>query len=62
MANSILASLNLPAAIEVLDAPDGLPNAVRDKAAMVRNDGGISMINDLVHTLNAIAEVRALLF
>lgn len=49
--NGLLASLNLPAAIEVNDSGSSLPPSIMEKANMVSQLGGISalekMINDL---------------
>ncbi|XP_011205291.2 programmed cell death 6-interacting protein [Bactrocera dorsalis] len=49
--NGVLASLNLPAAIETTDAGSGLPPSLREKAIDVRNKGGIESINTYLKEL-----------
>lgn len=49
--NGVLASLNLPAAIETTDASSGLPPSLREKAIDVRNKGGIESINTYLKEL-----------
>ncbi|GJQ69171.1 putative programmed cell death 6-interacting protein [Trypoxylus dichotomus] len=48
--NSVLASLNLPAAIEVTDG-DGLPPSMLEKAEKVKELGGISELEKLINDL-----------
>ncbi|XP_017494153.1 PREDICTED: programmed cell death 6-interacting protein [Rhagoletis zephyria] len=49
--NGVLASLNLPAAVETTDAGSGLPPSLREKAVDVRNKGGIESINTYLKEL-----------
>jgi len=48
---SILASLNLPAAIEDLSGGGGVPQSLLDKAAMVRQNGGSASLTQLINDL-----------
>jgi len=48
---SILASLNLPAAIEDLSGGGGVPQSVLDKAATVRQNGGAAGLTQLINDL-----------
>ncbi|XP_033229996.1 programmed cell death 6-interacting protein isoform X2 [Belonocnema kinseyi] len=48
--NSVLASLNLPAAIEDTSGTD-LPQSLLDKAAYVRNEGGINALETAMNEL-----------
>jgi len=48
---SVLASLNLPAAIEDLSGSGGVPQSVLDKAAAVRETGGAAALNRLINEL-----------
>ncbi|XP_059620927.1 programmed cell death 6-interacting protein [Phlebotomus argentipes] len=51
MLNSVLASLNLPAAIENTAGGSGLPPSLQDKAKAVRDNGGISQITGMFKEL-----------
>lgn len=59
--NAVLASLNLPAAVETTDAGSGLPPSLREKASYVRAKGGIesihSFMKDLPELLNRNREI-----
>ncbi|XP_023235406.1 programmed cell death 6-interacting protein-like [Centruroides sculpturatus] len=55
MLNGILASLNLPAAIEDISG-DSLPQSIKDKASTVRMKGGIEFIQRLINELPALLE------
>lgn len=59
--NAVLASLNLPAAVETTDANSGLPPSLREKANEVREKGGIehlqTMLKDLPELLNRNREI-----
>ncbi|XP_078662086.1 programmed cell death 6-interacting protein-like isoform X4 [Branchiostoma floridae x Branchiostoma belcheri] len=48
--NSVLASLNLPAAIEDLSG-DSIPQSILDKGAAIKDKGGIDKINQLIQDL-----------
>ena len=48
---SVLASLNLPAAIEDLSGAGGVPQSVLDKAAAVRQNGGAAGLTQLINDL-----------
>ncbi|XP_004342921.2 hypothetical protein CAOG_07845 [Capsaspora owczarzaki ATCC 30864] len=50
MANSMLASMNLPASIEALEQPAGLPPAILEKSEKVRTAGGV---RQLMETMDA---------
>jgi len=52
--NSVLASLNLPAAIEDLSGGGGVPQSVLEKAANVRGMGGFSCLTQLINDLPAL--------
>ncbi|KAK5650698.1 hypothetical protein RI129_001727 [Pyrocoelia pectoralis] len=49
--NSVLASLNLPAAIEVTQGGNSLPPSILEKSEVVRQLGGISHLNSLITEL-----------
>lgn len=50
--NSILASLNLPAAIEdSVDGSNAVPQSLKEKAKSVQDDGGISALMKSVNDL-----------
>ncbi|CAH1131348.1 unnamed protein product [Ceutorhynchus assimilis] len=49
--NGILASLNLPAAIEVTDSNTGLPPSILEKAQNVSGLGGISALRQMIEEL-----------
>lgn len=49
--NGILASLNLPAAIETADSDSGLPPSLLEKSNDVRSKGGIESIQKLIQEL-----------
>ncbi|XP_026475185.1 programmed cell death 6-interacting protein [Ctenocephalides felis] len=49
--NGVLASLNLPAAIEVTSECDGLPPSLLEKAETVRSKGGVAKLQTLLHDL-----------
>ncbi|XP_060527003.1 programmed cell death 6-interacting protein [Cylas formicarius] len=49
--NSVLAGLNLPAAIEVTDASTGLPPSILEKAHAVSSLGGITELSRMVEEL-----------
>lgn len=49
--NSVLASLNLPAAIETTDSGSGLPPSLIEKAREVRENGGVESIRSLIREL-----------
>lgn len=59
--NAVLASLNLPAAVETTDGNCGLPPSLREKANEVREKGGIenlqTMLKDLPELLNRNREI-----
>ena len=59
--NAMLASMNLPAAIEDVCNHDALPESVKEKAQRVRNAGGIQslqkMLNDLPGLLSRNREI-----
>jgi len=48
---SVLASLNLPAAIEDLSGSGAVPQSVLDKAAAVREKGGAAGLAKLINDL-----------
>lgn len=49
--NGVLASLNLPAAVETADSSSGLPPSLLEKANDVRNKGGVDSINTYIREL-----------
>lgn len=49
--NGLLASLNLPAAIESNDASSGLPPSILEKANIVKELGGISELERMINEL-----------
>lgn len=49
--NGILASLNLPAAIEVTDSSTGLPPSIVEKAVAVASLGGIAELSKMIEEL-----------
>lgn len=49
--NSVLASINLPAAIEVTEGGNSLPPSILEKSEVVRQMGGISQLNSLITEL-----------
>ncbi|XP_030370713.1 programmed cell death 6-interacting protein isoform X1 [Scaptodrosophila lebanonensis] len=49
--NAVLASLNLPAAVETTDSGCGLPPSLREKANEVRSKGGIENVQTLLKDL-----------
>ncbi|KAJ8928156.1 hypothetical protein NQ314_019303 [Rhamnusium bicolor] len=49
--NGLLASLNLPAAIEVTDSGSGIPPSILEKAITVRSLGGITELERLITEL-----------
>lgn len=49
--NGVLASLNLPAAIEVTDSTTGLPPSILEKANTVVSLGGISALKQMIEEL-----------
>ncbi|KAH8363633.1 hypothetical protein KR084_012523 [Drosophila pseudotakahashii] len=59
--NAVLASLNLPAAVETADGNSGLPPSLKDKAVEVRQKGGIenvqTLLKDLPELLNRNREI-----
>ncbi|EDW59092.1 programmed cell death 6-interacting protein [Drosophila virilis] len=59
--NAVLASLNLPAAVEITDGSSGLPPSLREKAHEVREKGGIenvqTLLKDLPELLNRNREI-----
>ncbi|XP_033167711.1 programmed cell death 6-interacting protein [Drosophila mauritiana] len=59
--NAVLASLNLPAAVETADGNSGLPPSLKEKANEVRQKGGIenvqTMLKDLPELLNRNREI-----
>ncbi|KNC46987.1 ALG-2 interacting protein X [Thecamonas trahens ATCC 50062] len=59
VANSTLASLNLPAAIEALDAPAGVPPALASKASTLKAEGGVAAIAQLLETRRMLASMNA---
>ena len=48
---SVLASLNMPAAIEDLSGSGGVPQSLLDKAATVRQNGGATGLAKLINDL-----------
>lgn len=48
---SVLASLNLPAAIEDLSGGGGVPQSLLDKAAAMRQNGGVARLTQLINDL-----------
>ncbi|XP_043657019.1 programmed cell death 6-interacting protein [Drosophila teissieri] len=59
--NAVLASLNLPAAVETADGNSGLPPSLKEKANEVRQKGGIenvqTLLKDLPELLNRNREI-----
>jgi len=53
---SVLASLNLPAAIEDLSSGGKVPQSVVEKAATIREMGGIDQLNRLINELPILLE------
>ncbi|RZC42803.1 BRO1, ALIX LYPXL bnd, FUN14, DUF3824 and/or DUF1204 domain containing protein [Asbolus verrucosus] len=51
MLNGVLASLNLPAAIEVTDGSSGLPPSIMEKANTVSQLGGLAEIDRMIREL-----------
>jgi programmed cell death 6-interacting protein len=51
MFDRILASLNLPAAIEVMDGSSGLPPSILEKANAVSQLGGIQALEKMIREL-----------
>lgn len=49
--NSVLASLNLPAAIEVTEGGNSLPPSILEKGEAVRQLGGINSLSNLINEL-----------
>lgn len=49
--NSVLASLNLPAAIETTESGSGLPPSLLEKAREVRENGGVESVQSLLRQL-----------
>ncbi|XP_068157558.1 programmed cell death 6-interacting protein [Drosophila tropicalis] len=49
--NAVLASLNLPAAVETTDGNNGLPPSLKEKAHEVRQKGGIENVQTLLKDL-----------
>ncbi|KAI8817046.1 BRO1-like domain-containing protein [Fimicolochytrium jonesii] len=56
VAQSTLASMNLPAAIEALEQPIGLPKTVIEHSEEVRQQGGAQSLHDTWATITALAE------
>lgn len=54
--NRTLASMNLPGAIEALETPTGVPQAIEEKRKQVSAEGGAKLILELVDTLNNLAD------
>ena len=52
-----LSSMNLPASIEGSGDKDPLPHSLREKSRTVRQEGGPEGIEELVTTLNKLADV-----
>ncbi|XP_001357901.2 programmed cell death 6-interacting protein [Drosophila persimilis] len=59
--NAVLASLNLPAAVETADSNSGLPPSLKEKAVEVRQKGGVenvkTMLKELPDLLNRNREI-----
>jgi len=53
---SVLASLNLPAAIEDVSGGGGVPQSLLDKAAAVRQNGGITGLAQLINDLPSLLQ------
>ena len=58
VANSTLASLNLPAAVQSLDAPAGVPPGLASKAATLRSEGGVSGLASSLETRKMLATMN----
>ncbi|KAL6057405.1 pH-response regulator protein palA/rim20 [Balamuthia mandrillaris] len=62
MAKGSLSSMNLPAAIESLETPEGIPESLRLQMEVVRKDGGADYLSELMETLqNLSAEDQRIL-
>lgn len=48
--------MNLPGAIEALETPTGVPQAIEEKRKQVSGEGGAKLILELVDTLNHLAD------
>ena len=55
MLNGVLASLNLPAALEE-SADESLPQSLKDKARVVRQAGGVDKLRGLISDLPSLLE------
>ena len=53
--SSVLASLNLPAAIEDLSG-DSVPTSLLEKAQQLRNGGGVTALNKMMQDLPELLE------
>ena len=47
--------MNLPAAIEALEQPIGIPKSVLERVAEVRSEGGMRSLSETVETLSVMA-------
>jgi len=56
LAIGMLASMNLPGAIEALETPSGVPQAIEQKRVEMQKEGGAKLILELVDTLNKLAD------
>jgi len=51
-----LQSLNLPAALEVVEKPEGLPPSIKEKSSEIKQDGGIDRLYDEISTVEELSE------
>jgi programmed cell death 6-interacting protein len=49
--NSVLASLNLPAAVEDTPGGDEIPQSLKEKARQVQLQGGVAELNRLINEI-----------
>eukprot|EP00128_Syssomonas_multiformis_P016988 Colp12_sorted_trinity150504_noHs@35456 len=55
MAQGTLTSFNLPASLEALEQPVGLPDALLDKSNRIRSEGGLGKLVTLFDNLSSVA-------
>jgi programmed cell death 6-interacting protein len=51
--------MNLPGAIEALETPTGIPQALQDKMNIVKKEGGAGLILEQIEALNKLGEEDA---
>eukprot|EP01135_Chromosphaera_perkinsii_P008916 Nk52_evm26s1524 gene=Nk52_evmTU26s1524 len=56
VANSLLQSMNLPAAVESMDHPEGVPKSVLEKSKLIQANGGVKHLQQLVDNLDSISD------